>query len=139
MIGLLLFSCVNNEERRKFESAKELVSRFEPQINGYKHVFVISTYQCEGCVDSLMVLLNSKELRPILESSLWISPYEDLNYLPDLKTSQWLIVNQNVIEKFIPYAANITYIKQGSSGISECRELGIDMLEKDKLKNLLNR
>lgn len=139
VISFLVFSCGNNEKSEKIVKVKDMFSYFELENDDYEYIFVVSQYQCAGCVDSIMRMLASDDFRLVLESSVWISPYEKPNCFTNLNVSQWQVIDQKIIERFIPYAANITYIKRESRGVSEYKELGVEMLEKDKLEKLFHQ
>jgi hypothetical protein len=135
---ILISSCVQTNTDSNEQQAEELVSHFELDADEFRHIFVVSQYQCLGCVDSIFRILNSVNFAPALESSFWISPNAKPEYLTNFEVGHWEVAEQNVIEQYFPYAGNITYFKLGSAGVSEYQELGIDILERDELKKLLD-
>ncbi|MCA1752906.1 MAG: hypothetical protein LC670_14170, partial [Flavobacteriales bacterium] len=88
-----------------------------------------------GCSDRVLSAMVSENLRPVLVSSCWIAPYQKPAEF-DGHDIRWDEVSQTDIEKIIPYAANITYIRQVPSGVAVFQELGVKWVDPQQLEQL---
>jgi hypothetical protein len=120
-----------------FDEAKltEMLSVHGVDFEGCEHVFVVSEYQCKGCSERVLSSMVSENLQPTLESSCWIAPYQIPEEF-DGHEMRWEEVSQADIEKIIPYAANITYIRLMPSGVSAFQELGVKWVDPQQLEQL---
>lgn len=131
------FLSCGNENKPDAEGAKALVEHFFPEGVESENIFVVSSYQCAGCVDSLLSIMRSDHFQSIMVSAVWVSPYEMPEYINPTRPASWMVVDQSEIEKFFPYAANVTYIRYESGEISECLEIGAKMPDQTKLRKLM--
>ncbi len=138
MIAGISISCKRKQTAVSENVLKELALRCPLNNDEYAHYFILSDYQCKGCVERIILAMQSESLRPILESSCWLAPHQKPKEYEGLDIT-WHIMDQNEIEKIIPYAANITYIKLEGTGLVTFQELGVQWVEVEQLERLFQR
>lgn len=135
VIASISISCESKQIALSENALKELVLKCPLNEGEEAHYFILSQYQCKGCVERVILSMQSESLRPILESSCWLAPHPKPSEFEGLNLT-WHILEQTEIEKIIPFAANITYIRLEESGATAYQELGVEWVEVDKLEQL---
>lgn len=136
IIAGICISCESKQTPLSENALKVLVLKCPLSEGEDKHYFIVSQYQCKGCVERVILAMNSESLRPILESSCWLAPHQKPGAFEGIDLT-WSVLDQDKIEQIIPYAANITYIRLEESGVAAYQELGVEWVEVEKLEQLL--
>jgi hypothetical protein len=113
-----------------------VISDFEVDTNRYPHIFIVSSFQCSTCVDSLFNTLHQPNFTDILDHSYWIAPHSVPPEFMGHTDLVWKKVNQSLIEEYIPYASNVTYIQINNGELTKFEELGLSIFAEGKLKAL---
>jgi hypothetical protein len=133
-------ACTTNSEEKNEDGLDEvelrkMLATFGSKSHDCEHIFIVSQYQCKGCVDRILPAMITESLQPVLKSSCWFAPYQEPTFLAGYNVS-WEEISQVDIEKIIPYAANISYIRLEPSGVSVFQELGVKWVEVQQLEQL---